>query len=152
VICAGTAVAVYLSAQAKPDSSAAEPWWWVAAIGAAWLSGLFYMINRGYGRTLLTPEGMKFHTFTSRRSITWSKVSGIERKSHATRSGEWWEVRVQRVSGRPLAIPGVFTARRYDPLFERNLAIVREYWSHAQQRPDISGRNQQARTVPAARQ
>ncbi|WP_258053342.1 hypothetical protein [Streptomyces sp. Ru72] len=127
------AVAVFLSAQAKPRSSAAESWWWVAAIGTAWSSGLFYMINRGYGRTLLTSHGMKFHTFVSRRSIAWSEVTGIETKSHATRSGKWWEVRVERVSRRSLAIPGIFTSRRYDPLFERNLTIVREYWSRAQQ-------------------
>ncbi|GGT28705.1 hypothetical protein GCM10010271_36000 [Streptomyces kurssanovii] len=124
--------------QAKPGSSAEEPWWWVAAIGAAWLCAVFYMINRGYGRTLLTPDGMKFHSFASRRSIAWSDVTGIERKSHTARSAEWWDVRVERASGRPLAIPGIFTARRYDPLFEHNLAVVREYWSRAQRKPDIS--------------
>jgi hypothetical protein len=89
------------------------------------------MVNRGYGRTLLTPDGMQFHTFVSRRSIAWSDVTGIERKCHQTRSGSWWDARVERASGRSLAIPGVFTARRHDALFERNLTVVREYWSHA---------------------
>jgi hypothetical protein len=76
---------------------------------------------------------MKFHTFTSRRSIAWSDVTSVERKSRTTRSGEWWEVRVERTSGRSLAVPGIFTARRNDPLFERGLATIREYWSRVQQ-------------------
>ncbi|MFD7780577.1 hypothetical protein [Streptomyces sp. NPDC059753] len=114
-----------------------ESWPWLAAIGAAWVGALFYMINRGYGRTLLTPDGMKFHTFVSRRAVAWSEVTSIERKSRTTRSGQWWEVRAMRASGRSLAIPGILTARRHDPLFEQNLAAVREYWSRAQ-RGDIS--------------
>jgi hypothetical protein len=110
----------------------------MAGIGAAWAASVFYMINRGYGRTLLTSDGMKFHTFVSRRAVAWSEVTSIERKDHTTRSGQWWEARATRVSGRSLSIPGIFTARRSDPLFEQNLAAVREYWSRAH-RGDTSG-------------
>lgn len=131
LIFAGMATAVFMSAQEETGSSAAESRWWAGAVGAGWLCGVFYMVNRGYGRTLLTPDGMRFHTFVSRRSIRWSDVTGIETTSHQARGGVWWDVRVERVAGRPLAIPGIFSARRNDPLFERNLTVVREYWLQA---------------------
>jgi PH (Pleckstrin Homology) domain-containing protein len=107
VIFAGMAAAAYASDRGETGFPAAEP-----AIGAGWLCAVFYMVNRGYGRALLAPGGMQFRTFLSRRSIPWSDITGIERKPHYTRGGAWWEVRVERVDGRPLWIPGIFTARR----------------------------------------
>lgn len=121
LIFAGMAAAVSWSAQGGASLSA-------GAVGAAWLCAVFYMVNRGYGRTLLTPDGMRFHTFLSRRSIPWSDVTGIEVKPHYTRNGAWWYVRVQRVHGRSLSVPGIFTARQHDALFESNSTVVRAYW------------------------
>ena len=106
-------------------------WWWAGVVGAVWLASLFYMINRAYGRTLLAPDRMQFSTFVSRRSIAWSEITKIESKSHQTRGGTWWEVRVHRARGRSLAIPGIFTSRRGDEVFEHDLAVVREYWARA---------------------
>ncbi|MEU5090632.1 hypothetical protein [Streptomyces sp. NPDC021356] len=106
-------------------------WWWAGVVGALWLASLFYMINRGHGRTLLAPDRMQFSTFVSRRSIAWSEITKIEPRSHQTRGGAWWEVRVHRARGRSLAVPGIFTSRRGDEVFERNLAVVRDYWSRA---------------------
>ncbi|MFD5545092.1 hypothetical protein ACFWIJ_46720, partial [Streptomyces sp. NPDC127079] len=57
------------------------------------------------------------------------EITGIEPRSHQTRGGAWWEVRVYRARGRSFAIPGVFTSRRGDEVFEGNLAVVREYWA-----------------------
>lgn len=131
LIFAGMAAAVYASAPEETGSSAGELRWWAGAIGSAWLCAVFYMVNRGYGMTLLTPDGMRFHTFISRRSIAWSDVRGIERKSHHTRNGTWWGVRVQRTNGRSLPIPGIYTTHPHDALFERNLTVVREYWLQA---------------------
>ncbi|MDQ1005858.1 hypothetical protein QFZ82_000343 [Streptomyces sp. V4I23] len=31
-------------------------WWWAGVVGALWLASLIYMINCGYGRTLLAPS------------------------------------------------------------------------------------------------
>ncbi|KAF5991754.1 MULTISPECIES: hypothetical protein [Streptomyces] len=106
-------------------------WWWACVVGALGLASLFYMINRGYGRTRLAPDRMQFSTLVSRRSIPWSEITSIEPRSHQTRGGAWWEVRVHRAIGRSLAIPGIFTSRRGDEVFEGNLAVVREYWDRA---------------------
>lgn len=106
-------------------------WWWAGVVGAVWLASLFYMINRGYGRTLLARDRMQFFTFVTRRSISWSEITKIEPRRHQTRGGAWWEVRVHRVRGRSLTIPGIFTSHRRDEVFERNLAVVREYWARA---------------------
>lgn len=92
---------------------------------------VFYMINRGYGRTFLTSNGMEIHTFLSRRSVPWSEITRIEKRSHQGRSGEWWDVRAVRVHGRALTVPGIFTNRRRDADFEKKLAIIREHWSRA---------------------
>lgn len=121
LIFAGMAAAVYFSAQGEVGLPA-------GAVGAAWLCAAFYMLNRGYGKTLLAPDGMRFHTFLSRRVIPWSDVTGIEVKTHYTRNGAWWDVRVQRVKGRSLSVPGIFTARQHDALFESNLTVIRAYW------------------------
>lgn len=106
-------------------------WSWAGAVGALWLASLFYVINRGYSRTLLAPDRMQFSTLVSRRAIPWSEIASIESRSHETRGGAWWEARVHRASGRSLAIPGIFTSRRGDEVFEGNLAVVREYWARA---------------------
>ncbi|MDX3799355.1 hypothetical protein [Streptomyces sp. AK04-3B] len=125
LVCVGAAVAV---AQSEP---AADRWWWVGGVGGFWLVGFFYMVNRGYGRTLLTANGMEFRTFVSRRSVPWSEIARIEKRRHQARSGEWWDVCAVRVRGRELTVPGVFTSRRWDADFEEKLAVIREYWSRA---------------------
>ncbi len=61
----------------------------------------------------------------------WIEITKIEPRSHQTRGGAWWEVRVHRARGRSLAIPGIFASRRDDEVFERNLSVVREYWARA---------------------
>jgi hypothetical protein len=118
-------------AVATESTATTGRWWWAGVVGVLWLASLFYMVNRGYGRTLLAPDRMQFSTLVSRRTIPWSEITSIEPRSHQTRGGAWWEVRVYRARGRSLAIPGVFTSRRGDEVFEGNLAVVREYWARA---------------------
>ncbi|MEU8851886.1 PH domain-containing protein [Streptomyces sp. NPDC048564] len=108
-----------------------DRWWWAGTVGVCGLGSLYYMINRGYGRTLLSSGGMEFHTLVGRRSFRWDEIARIEPRSHLTRGGEWWEVRAVRVHGRPLAVPGVFSSGRRDASFEEKLAVIRRYWSHA---------------------
>lgn len=125
LVCVGAAVAVALS------EGAGDRWWWVGGVGVFWLVGFFYMINRGYGRTLLTSNGMEFRTFVGRRSVPWTEIARIEKRRHQARSGEWWDVCVVRVRGRSLTVPGVFTSSRWDADCEEKLAVIREYWSRA---------------------
>ncbi|MFI8323845.1 hypothetical protein [Streptomyces sp. NPDC085529] len=106
----------------------------MAGFIGSWFIALVYMINRGYGRTLLTPHGMVFHTFFSRRSLPWGEVTRVERRGHVARSSEWWDIRVVRVSGRALPVPGAFTSHRYDRDFDRKLALIENYLKHATER------------------
>jgi hypothetical protein len=125
LIHAGAAVAMGFSAPAP------NRWGWVIGVGVTWVAVLFYMINHGYGRTLLTASGMEFRTFVSRRSIPWSEIAGIEKREHLTRGGSWWDLRAVRVRGRSLAIPGAFATRMWDAEFEQQLVAIHERWSRA---------------------
>ncbi|WP_435057286.1 hypothetical protein [Streptomyces sp. bgisy060] len=118
-----------LAAGLTPPAS--ERWWWVGVFGFVWVLAVFSMVNRGYGRTLLTAEGMKFHTFVSRRSIPWGEITRIEKREHHTRGGPFWDVRAVRVSGRSPTIPGVFTSRAFDAEFDQKLATIQERWARA---------------------
>ncbi|MBX9399585.1 hypothetical protein K4749_40270 [Streptomyces sp. TRM72054] len=124
LLCAGTAIAAALSA-------AADPWWWAGGVGAFWLFSAFYMINRGYGRTLLTADRIVFRTFLSRRSIPWAEIIRVEKRSHQTRSGQWWDLRIVRVNGRPITIPGAFSNKWCGDDLDRQLALLHAYWSHS---------------------
>ncbi|MFF5978011.1 hypothetical protein ACFY78_04065 [Streptomyces olindensis] len=108
-----------------------ERFWWAFSVALCWLLSVIYMINRGYGRTLLTPERMSFRTFFSRRSIPWGEITNIEKRRHQTRSGEWWDLRAVRSHGRPLAIPGAFSSRADDGDFEVKFTVIREYWARS---------------------
>ncbi|MEF9880856.1 hypothetical protein [Streptomyces sp. P9-A4] len=125
LVFAGGAVAVGLA------ELTSDRWWWVGGFGVAWLASVFYVINRGYGRTRLTADGMEFRSFVSRRSVLWSEITRIEKRRHLTRSGSWWDLQVVRVRGRSLAIPGAFTNRMWDAEFERKLSVIHERWSRA---------------------
>ncbi|MGW7349416.1 hypothetical protein [Streptomyces sp. NPDC054854] len=126
LVWAAVAAAIMLSA--GPESPGVERWPWAGGISAFWLAGVFHLVNRAYGRTLLTPERMEFRTFVSRRSIPWGEITGIEKKAHQTRGGFWWELRAHRVRGRSVAIPGTFSSREADVGFEEKLAALRKHW------------------------
>ncbi|MDA5139882.1 hypothetical protein PEM37_00030 [Streptomyces sp. AD681] len=125
LVCAGTAVAVALI------TSTSDQWWWGGGAAVAWLASLFFMINRGYGRALLTTSGMEFRTFVGRRSIPCSEITRIEKRQHQTRGGFWWELWAVRVRGRSLTIPGAFGSRVRDAEFEQKLRVIQERWSRA---------------------
>lgn len=99
-----------------------------------WLIALSTMVKRGYGRSLLTSDHLVFRTLVSRRPIPWVEIAQIEKRRHQSRSFEWWDVRVVRVSGRSLTVPGTFTSKRYDAALEQKLALIREYWSRSTSR------------------
>ncbi|MFE7616526.1 hypothetical protein [Streptomyces sp. NPDC057496] len=121
----GVVVAMILTTQ-QPGK-----WWWVGGFGVFSAVVFVSTINLIHGRVLLTARGLEFRTFVSRRVIPWSEVAGIERRQRVTRSGIWWDLRVVRVRGRSLAVPGTVTNRRMDAELDRKQAAVQEHWSRA---------------------
>ncbi|MFF7442181.1 hypothetical protein [Streptomyces sp. NPDC008122] len=106
-------------------------WWWVGGFGALGVVVFVSTVNLIYGRVLLTATGLEFRTFVSRRVVPWSEVAGIERRQRVRRSGIWCDLRVVRVRGRSLGIPGTVTNRMMDAELERKQAAIQEYWSRA---------------------
>ncbi|MER5312627.1 hypothetical protein ABT034_33160 [Streptomyces sp. NPDC002773] len=106
-------------------------WWWVGGFGVVVVAAFASTVNLIYGRVLLSTTGLEFRTFVSRRVIPWSEVAGIERRRRVTRSGIWCDLRVVRVRGRSLGIPGTVTNRRMDAELERKQAAIQECWSRA---------------------
>ncbi|MFD5163243.1 hypothetical protein ACFWMJ_35195 [Streptomyces hawaiiensis] len=125
VALAGVTVAVGLTTRAPGR------WWWVGGFSVFSVVIFFSTINAIYGRALLTSTGVEFRTFVGRRSIPWSEVAGIERRQRVLRSGIWWDLRIIRVRGRSLTIPGTFTNRMMDAELERKQAVIHERWSRA---------------------
>jgi hypothetical protein len=121
------ALAVMSALIREPDH-----WWFVGVTSGGGLLSFCYMVNRGYGWTLLTAEGMRFRTFFSRRSVPWDQVVRIEKRYHRARSGGWWDVWAVRRRRRALRIPGVFTSTsRITADFESKLTLIRSYWSRS---------------------
>ncbi|MFJ3692350.1 hypothetical protein ACIPWB_32130 [[Kitasatospora] papulosa] len=88
-------------------------------------------VNLIYGRVLLTARGLEFHTFVSRRVIPWSEVAGIETRRRVIRSRILCDLRVVRVRGRALTIPGTTTSRVMDAELELKQVAIQERWSRA---------------------
>ncbi|MFF1473104.1 hypothetical protein OG981_40355 [Streptomyces mirabilis] len=122
---AGVTVAAGLTTRAS------DRWWLIGGFGVFFVAVVFSMINSIYGRVLLTATGVEFRTVVSRRSIPWSEVADIEKRQRVSRSGIWWDLRVVRVRGRSLTIPGTFTNRRTDAELERKQAVIQEHWLRA---------------------
>ncbi|MEU6841683.1 hypothetical protein ABZ930_07385 [Streptomyces sp. NPDC046716] len=121
----GAMVAMSLSVQGPGG------WWLVWGFGVFCVTMVCGAIRSIYGRVLLTATGLEFHTLLRKRSIPWSEVAGIERRSRVVRSGVWWDLRVVRVDKRSLTVPGTFTNRVMDMELERKQAVIHAYWSSA---------------------
>jgi hypothetical protein len=127
----GYLTAVHIGAGTAFLLTSRAPFWWVAFTAICWLVTTGYMVNRGYGRTHLLPDKIVLHSMGRHKSIPWAEVSQIERWRHQGRSSEWWDLRLIRSQGRPLAVPGIFTSKRFDDRFDANLALIQEYWNRA---------------------
>ncbi|MFE9456959.1 hypothetical protein [Streptomyces californicus] len=106
--------------------------WWLAG-GLGILATVLFVatVDLIRGSTLLTARGLEFRTFVSRRVIPWSEVAGIEVRERVVRSGVRCDLRVIRVRGRPLTVPGTAAVRAKDAELERKHAALQEYWSRA---------------------
>ncbi|MEU7020435.1 PH domain-containing protein [Streptomyces sp. NPDC046203] len=108
-----------------------DPWWWVGVFGILYLVAIFDLVNRVYGRTLLTSAGMELRTLVSRRRVPWSEIAGVEERRRTNRNGTWTDLRITRHRGRPLALPGTLTKRRGDAELDRKHVAIQEYRSRA---------------------
>lgn len=106
-------------------------WWFVGGLGVLAVVAFVGAGNLIYGRVLLTARGLEFHTFVSRRVIPWREVAGIETRRRVIRSRVWCDLRIVRVRGRSLTIPGTATSRVMDAELERKQVAIQERWSRA---------------------
>lgn len=126
-----TALFAVVAWEPATDATGPQRWWLVGGFGLCWLAVVGYTVNRCHGRTLLTAEGMEFHTFFSRRKVCWVDVTRIERRCHRVRGVEWWDVHAVRTHGRSLRIPGAHTTNSRNADYQRKLRRIRKYWTAA---------------------
>lgn len=103
----------------------------VGGLGVLAVVAFVSTANQIHGRVHLTARGLEFRTWVSRRVVPWNEVVGIETRERVTRSGIWSELRVVRVRGRTLTLPGTATNRLLDAELDRKLVAVRACWSRA---------------------
>ncbi|MFE3051374.1 PH domain-containing protein [Streptomyces albidoflavus] len=106
-------------------------WWWAGGLGVLAVVAFVSTANQIHGRVHLTARGLEFRTWVSRRVVPWNEVAGIETRERVTRSGIWSELRVVRVRGRTLTLPGTATNRLLDAELDRKMVAVRACWSRA---------------------
>ena len=124
--CAALAIACYFAPQ---RGGAREGWPAVEIFGALWLLTVLAAAENAYGRALLTSDGIRFHTWVSRRFIPWRQITGIE--EYLIAPGYWCGLRLRREHGRRLIVPGAFARRLRDKSFEEKRGAITYYWSHA---------------------
>ncbi|MCX5529823.1 hypothetical protein OG785_04510 [Streptomyces sp. NBC_00006] len=118
----GMAVAAWLTA------AAAARWWCIGGVAVFYSLVLSAMVSQGAGATLLTSEGMELRTLFKCWSVPWGEVTKIEVRYRTGRSGTWRYVRVDRVQGKAITVPGAFTVRWSDRKFDAKFAAIQEYW------------------------
>src|SRR5262249_43152521 len=74
LVFAGLAAAIYVPERGDPHPSATERWWWFGVVGACWLASCIYLVNRGYGSTKLSHDGMQLRSFFTHRFIAWRDI------------------------------------------------------------------------------
>ncbi|MBO0834479.1 MAG: hypothetical protein J2P28_03035 [Actinobacteria bacterium] len=108
--------------------------WWFGDVGAFWLASCIYMVNRCYGRTKLSTDGMQLRSIFTRRFIAWGETTQIEKCQHYTRGGSWWEIRIHITGGRKRHLPGAFTLNSSSKSMHHlneDLEAIRSYWKNA---------------------
>ncbi|MFT2017062.1 hypothetical protein ACMA1D_14620 [Streptomyces sp. 796.1] len=93
-----------------------------------WLPTAFYALNRAFGMTLLTPEGVRFRTAVSRRLIPWHRITRFEAQERTGRHAvRWWVIRAHRTHGRPLVLPGSLAQGAMDETFRAALDTLDQH-------------------------
>ncbi|GAA3085069.1 hypothetical protein GCM10017562_63720 [Streptomyces roseofulvus] len=129
----GMGMSALVGVVAAMISTTPEPgtWWGVGGCGVVAVVVFLGYVDVIYGGVLLTATGLEFRTFVSRRVVPWNEVADMERRQRVTRSGVWSDLRVVRVRGRSLGIPGTVTHRMMDAELERKQVAIQECWSRA---------------------
>ncbi|MER7583957.1 PH domain-containing protein [Kitasatospora sp. NPDC097691] len=111
-----------------PDRGVAE-----IVIAALWLLLMMSMVDQAVGTTRLTPDHVHLRGLLTRRSVPWAEIARFEeRRRYTPRGGSYREVRLHRVKGRPLKLPGLLTSGRRDREFILNLARLNGYGASVQ--------------------
>lgn len=145
------AAAIYLPEQGGSHPSATARWWWIGVVGACWVANCVYMVNRGYGATELSADGLRMHSCFTRRFIAWTDITSVEPKSHKSHSGRgipWWDITVHISSGQKRHLPGTFTftsSKKSRRALKENLDIITSYWTRAVRPADVGDRRRPGR-------
>ena len=103
-------------------------------VGAFWLASCVYLVNRGYGCTKLSRDGMQLRSFFAHRFIAWREITQIEKHTHATRGGSYWDIRIHIASGQKRHVPGAFTFNSSSKSLrglDQKLETISSYWANA---------------------
>jgi hypothetical protein len=74
------------------------------------LPALVWMLNFCMGSTKVTSHAVCIRSLTSRRTIVWADIRGLEVRTRPTRRGGSYQVlRLHRVSGRPVTVLGMMS-------------------------------------------
>ena len=114
-------------------ASLGERWFLPVMFAVMWLPCAFYVVNRMFGVTGLSQEGMRLRTLVSRRRIPWREVTAVEVRRRSGRGGSWQVVRVQLVHGRPVVLPGAMQSQMAQNAagFAASVATICSYWQEA---------------------
>lgn len=123
---------VFFVPDGRGSDKTPDGWLAVAILGPLWLLGILVAVESAYGRALLTSDGIRFHTWLSRRFIPWQQITEIE--EYLIAPGYWHGLRLRREHGRRLVVPGAFARRSRDKSFEEKHRAITYYWSHARPR------------------
>lgn len=115
-----------------------DRWSTPVLIAAIWLPCIFYSINRMFGITVLTSEGMQFRTLVSRRRIPWVAVTQVEAQRRNGRGGPWWVIRIHIANRRAVVLPGAMLSQRgqAEAGFGNSVDMICSHWQQATGRTD----------------
>lgn len=127
--CAVLAVVGFFVPDGRGPDKAPDGWLAVAVVGALWLFVVLIGTESAYGSALLTSEGIRFHTWVSRRFVPWQDVTDVDK--YLIAPGYWYGLRLRRSHGRRPAVPGAFARRYRDKSFDEKFRTIQYYRSRA---------------------
>jgi len=118
---------------AAPHSAA----WVLLLLGLPALGIALTTLNMGYGRTVLTPEGLRTHRFVTRHYCPWTDVAGISTSRTETKRGRGagtyrTNVIISQHTGKRFRLAAPYdTSNAHDPQFFETVNQIKAYYSQA---------------------
>jgi len=118
--------------------------WALVLLGLPALGTAVTTLNMGYGRTVLTPEGIRTHRFLTRHSCSWTDVAGISTGKVETKRGRGagtyrTNVIISQHTGEKFRLAAPYdTSNAHDPQFFDTVNQIKAYYSQAAE--DLTGR------------